>query len=104
MNFIDLITLTLLLIGLFFFFSGSIGLIRFPDLICRIHALTKADNVGLAFIALGVAIYSRDWLIVLKVLFIWFFILFTSSLMSLIIAQRIQTDTSFHADKNLNDK
>ncbi len=89
MNVFDVLTIFLLMVGLFFFFAGSIGLLRFPDLMCRVHALTKADNVGLACIALAVAIYSSDWFVSLKIIFVWFFILITSSLMSFIIAQRI---------------
>lgn len=86
---LDVITVVLLVIGLIFFFAGSIGLLRFPDLMCRVHALTKADNIGLACISLAVAIYSNDWLIGLKIIFVWLFILATSSLMSFIIARRI---------------
>jgi multicomponent Na+:H+ antiporter subunit G len=39
--------------GTFFFLAGTIGLPRFPDALSRLHALTKADNLGLAFIVLG---------------------------------------------------
>jgi hypothetical protein len=34
--------------GLVFFVAGSIGLLRLPDVYSRLHALTKADNLGLA--------------------------------------------------------
>jgi multicomponent Na+:H+ antiporter subunit G len=34
--------------GCLFFGVGTLGLFRFSDTLCRIHALTKVDNLGLA--------------------------------------------------------
>lgn len=47
--------LTMLLVsgGLFFFLAGTVGLLRFPDALTRLHALTKADTLGLGLVALG---------------------------------------------------
>jgi monovalent cation/proton antiporter MnhG/PhaG subunit len=39
--------------GVFFFLAGTVGLLRFPDTLTRLHALTKADNLGLGLIMLG---------------------------------------------------
>ena len=39
--------------GVFFFFAGTVALLRFPDSLSRLHALTKADNLGLGFVVLG---------------------------------------------------
>ncbi|MCZ8150391.1 MAG: monovalent cation/H(+) antiporter subunit G, partial [Roseomonas sp.] len=38
--------------GAFFFIAGTVGLVRFPDMLSRVHALTKADNLGLGLIVL----------------------------------------------------
>lgn len=35
---------------------ARIGLIRFPDTRSRLHALTKADNIALALVLIGVAL------------------------------------------------
>jgi multicomponent Na+:H+ antiporter subunit G len=40
-------------LGAFFFLAGTVGLLRFPDTLTRLHALTKADNLGLGLIMLG---------------------------------------------------
>jgi multicomponent Na+:H+ antiporter subunit G len=53
MNLVDLLTVIATSMGLFFFFAGTLGVLRFPDVFSRLHALTKADNLGLGFIALG---------------------------------------------------
>ncbi|MGY6570737.1 MAG: cation:proton antiporter, partial [Salinarimonas sp.] len=49
----DLFTIVMTASGLIFFAAGTLGLIRFPDTHSRLHALTKADNLGLGLIALG---------------------------------------------------
>ena len=43
----DLLSTVLLIAGGVFFLAGTLGLLRFPDVYTRLHALTKADNVGL---------------------------------------------------------
>ena len=42
----ELSAVIFILSGLTFFIAGSIGLLRLPDVYSRLHALTKADNVG----------------------------------------------------------
>lgn len=84
---IDLLALVLIFCGLFFFVSGSIGLIRLPDLLCRLHALAKADNVGLACIALGVILIDGNPLHGLQLMLIWILVLASSAVSSHLIAR-----------------
>src|SRR5262245_22449818 len=51
--FLDIFTAAAVSAGAFFFLAGSIGLLRFPDTLSRLHALTKAVNVGLGLVILG---------------------------------------------------
>lgn len=44
--------------GLFFFFVGVLGLLRLPDVYCRLHAATKCDTLGLGSILFSLAIYE----------------------------------------------
>lgn len=46
-------TIVLVSAGVVFFIAGTTGLLRFPDALSRLHALTKADNLGLGLVALG---------------------------------------------------
>ncbi len=69
----------LIIIGLLFFLSGTVGLIRFPDIYTRLHALTKADNVGLGCVICGLALQSNSWAIMVKLLLIWLLVLIASS-------------------------
>ena len=50
---LDLWTIVAVSAGVFFFLAGTVGLLRFPDTLTRLHALTKADNLGLGLVVLG---------------------------------------------------
>jgi len=64
----------LILIGVFLFASGTLGLIRLPDFYCRMHATGKCDTLGALFALLGLAVYNGWNLVSLKILFIVIFI------------------------------
>jgi len=61
----------LLVAGAFFFLAGTVGLLRFPDIYCRLHALTKADNLGLGLIVLGLGVQPMEWTGRFQLLLIW---------------------------------
>ena len=50
---LDIFTVVAVSAGAFFFLAGTVGLLRFPDPLTRLHALTKADNLGLGLVVLG---------------------------------------------------
>jgi multicomponent Na+:H+ antiporter subunit G len=50
---LDIFTVVAIGLGALFFLAGTVGLLRFPDTLTRLHALTKADNLGLGLIVLG---------------------------------------------------
>jgi multicomponent Na+:H+ antiporter subunit G len=85
---IEVIASTLILGGLIFFLCGSIGLLRLPDLYSRLHALTKADNLGLGLLLSGMGLYQQDLLFALKLLLIWLAVLAASSASAYLIAQQ----------------
>jgi multicomponent Na+:H+ antiporter subunit G len=84
---IDLITILLLLAGTVFFVAGTVGLLRFPDLFTRIHALTKADNVGLGLIVFALVPQAASAWIALKLILIWVLILLASSTTGHLVAR-----------------
>lgn len=77
----------LIYLGLFFFFAGSLGLLRLPDLHSRLHALTKADNLGLGLVCIGLSVVLQSWLIALKLLLIWLLVLAASAAATLLLAE-----------------
>jgi multicomponent Na+:H+ antiporter subunit G len=85
---IDILSSILILAGVFFYLAGSIGLLRLPDLYSRLHALTKADNLGLGLLVAGVALHSQDLLMMLKLLLIWLAVLAASATSAHLIARQ----------------
>jgi multicomponent Na+:H+ antiporter subunit G len=84
---IDSISIVLIGVGLVFYFAGSVGLLRLPDLFSRLHALTKADNLGLGFVVAGLAFQMNSLLGVVKLLLIWLLVLAASATAAQLISQ-----------------
>jgi multicomponent Na+:H+ antiporter subunit G len=87
MTWLDFLSILLISAGLFFFLGGTVGLLRFPDVYSRLHALTKADNLGLGFIVLGLSLQSRTLNEALKMFFIWILVLVASSTVGYLIGR-----------------
>ena len=78
----------LLVVGALFYLAGTIGLLRFPDVYSRLHALAKADNLGLGCVLAGLALQADTWLAALKLLLIWPLALAASAGIGYAIARR----------------
>lgn len=83
---LDLWTVSAVSAGAFFFLAGTIGLLRFPDSLTRLHALTKADNLGLGLVVLGLLPQVGSWPDALKLACIWLLVLFSGAGVSQLIA------------------
>jgi multicomponent Na+:H+ antiporter subunit G len=83
----DLLGWLLICAGVVFFLLGTLALIRFPDLFTRLHALTKADNLGLGMIAAGLALHSGSFAAAMKLLLIWLLVMIASASVSHLIAR-----------------
>lgn len=83
----DILTVILLIAGGIFFLAGTVGLLRFPDVYSRLHALTKADNVGLGLLVVGLALQAESWTVVGKLLFIWFLVLLAGASVAHLVAR-----------------
>lgn len=57
--------------GLLFFTAGTVGLLRFPDLRSRLHAVTKADTLGLGFVMLALALASDSLWAAAAFMLVW---------------------------------
>ena len=82
----DYLCAALLIAGAAFFLAGTLGLLRFPDVYTRLHALTKADNVGLGLIVAGLAVQAESWSVVGKLLLIWWLVLIAGASVAHLIA------------------
>ena len=83
---VDFASTVFLAISLFFFTAGTIGLVRLPDVHSRLHALTKADNVGLGCVVLAVLLQASDITEGFKLVLIWFLVLAAATNVCFLIA------------------
>ncbi|TCZ64832.1 monovalent cation/H(+) antiporter subunit G [Roseicella aquatilis] len=76
--------------GAGFFLAGTVGLIRFPDTTSRLHALTKADNLGLGLVVLGLLPFAGSLGAALKLLLVWGLVLLAGGTVAQMIAARVR--------------
>lgn len=95
---IEGLALLLLLAGCLFYLAGTVGLLRFPDVYCRLHALTKADNLGLLLVCSGLALLSGSWRVTALLLFIWMLGLLAATLSAHLIARHALGDREDQPD------
>lgn len=86
----ELLVLALLGMGLGFYAAGSLGLLRFPDTASRLHALTKADNVGLGLVALAAAIHWGSGAVAAKLALVWLLAVIAAGTTSQLLARRVR--------------
>jgi multicomponent Na+:H+ antiporter subunit G len=84
---LDIFTVITVSAGAFFFLAGTIGLLRFPDSLTRLHALTKADNLGLGLVILGLLPRADGLLSALKLVSVWLLVLLASGTVSQLIGR-----------------
>ena len=83
----DIMTISAVSAGVFFFLAGTAGLLRFPDTLTRLHALTKADNLGLGLVVLGLLPQAGSLRDGLKLVSIWLLVLLAGATVSQLIAR-----------------
>ena len=84
---LDLLSYLAIGAGLFFFLAGTVGLLRFPDTLTRLHALTKADNLGLGLVVMGLLPQAEQPFDVIKLIAIWLFALLAGATVGQLMAR-----------------
>ncbi|MEH6389106.1 cation:proton antiporter [Pseudomonas profundi] len=89
-----------LALGGFFFVAGTLGLLRFPDIYSRLHAVTKADTLGLGLVALGLGLRADSWHAIGVMFAIWLLVMASSTTACQLLAryQRGQDQITEHED------
>ncbi|MCG8524937.1 MAG: monovalent cation/H(+) antiporter subunit G [Opitutales bacterium] len=88
---IEIISITMIISGLFFFLGAVAGIIRFPDFYTRMHAAGKGDTLSTVLVIGGIALYymeTHHWE--------WSAILVALKLLAIIIFIFISSPTSTH--------
>jgi multicomponent Na+:H+ antiporter subunit G len=87
---LDIFTIVAVAAGAFFFLAGTVGLLRFPDTFTRLHALTKADNLGLGLVVIGLLPQMDGVMAGLKLILVWLMVLLASATVSQLIARAVR--------------
>ncbi len=91
---LDSFTILAVLAGAFFFFAGTVGLLRFPDPLSRLHALTKADNLGLGLVVIGLLPQVAWPLGAIKLIAIWLIGLLAATTVGQLMARAARDEES----------
>jgi multicomponent Na+:H+ antiporter subunit G len=89
---ISIFAATCVLAGAFFFIAGTLGLLRFGDTLSRVHALTKADNLGLGLIVLGLLPLAESLADALKLVLIWALVLLGGTTAAQLVASAVRRE------------
>jgi multicomponent Na+:H+ antiporter subunit G len=86
----DIFTVFFVSAGAFFFLAGTVGLLRFPDSLTRLHALTKVDNLGVGLVVLGLLPQAHGLFGALKLLSIWLLVQLSGGIVTQLIAGAVR--------------
>jgi multicomponent Na+:H+ antiporter subunit G len=86
----NIFTILAVLGGAFFFMAGTVGLLRFPDPLTRLHALTKADNLGLGLVVFGLLPQANGPLDALKLVGVWVLVQLAGATVAQLIARELR--------------
>jgi len=86
-SFLDVVSIVAIVAGAIFFLAGTVGLLRFPDTLTRLHALTKADNLGLGLVVLGLLPQVDGVATGLKLVVVWLLVMLAGACASQLVAR-----------------
>ncbi len=94
----------LMFAGAIFILIGAIGVLRLPDLLTRMHAVTKAGTFGTSLLLLGAIVHFMQWRVSIELGLTILFIILTAPLASQSLARaaflhQINFLKSTHVDK-----
>jgi len=84
---LDILSWVAIVGGLFFMLVGTLGVLRLPDVYTRLHGAGMTDTMGAGLLLLGMALQTivdmmhgetAYWLVLVRLVLIYGFLLFTS--------------------------
>lgn len=75
---IDIVAGTFMILGCLMSLAAGIGMLRFPDLLSRMHAATKPQVLGLFLLLSALGLELRSWAVVPVLLLAWIVQLLTA--------------------------
>ncbi len=87
----DLVTIMAVTAGAVLFMAGTLGLLRFPDTLTRLHALTKVDNLGLGLVVLGL-MPQLGWFAAAKLFAVWLLVQLSGAIVTQILGHSVSSE------------
>lgn len=85
---LDVMSCILVLLGAILSLSAGVGLLRFPDMIARLHAQAKPQAAGLLFILVGLALQQEgNWSVIFFLIPILIFQFVTTPAAGMVLAR-----------------
>jgi multicomponent Na+:H+ antiporter subunit G len=89
--FIEALSALMLLSGCFLIFTGALGVLRFPDTLSRMHAAGVSETLATVLLLGGLMLQAGWGLVLMKLIMVLLFILFTSPTASHALGKAIWT-------------
>lgn len=84
---LDAVSALLIGAGVLGFLAGTVGLLRFPDALSRLHAVTKTDNLAVGLIVLGLIPQVDGPGAALRLVLVWLLLQFSGATVGQLIAE-----------------
>ncbi|GMA31331.1 monovalent cation/H(+) antiporter subunit G [Litorihabitans aurantiacus] len=101
---VDVVVVALLAVGTLFVVVGTVGVLRLPDLATRLHAVAKADNLGLGLIVAALVLRAvtgdEGGGVAAKLVLVWLLALLATAANGHLLARR---DRATDADDERRD-
>jgi multicomponent Na+:H+ antiporter subunit G len=88
----DALSVLLLSVAGVFFTAGTLGVLRFPDTLSRLHAVTKVDNLGLGFAGAALLLQADSWATAGEIALIWLLALAASATAGYLLGAKAAAD------------
>lgn len=97
-SWMDIVAAVLMVIGALLSAVAGFGLLRFPDVLSRMHAATKPQVLGLFLALIGLGFALRTWAVVPILIVAWLMQLITAPVSAHLVGRA--TYRSHHLDPN----
>ncbi|ABM07050.1 MULTISPECIES: monovalent cation/H(+) antiporter subunit G [Micrococcaceae] len=101
---IDVVTAVFLVVGALMSLGAAIGLLRFPDLMSRMHAATKPQVLGLFLMLAAIGLQMRTWWVWPVLVVAWIFQLLTAPVSAHMVGRSAYRTKHGHREKLTKDE
>lgn len=100
----DVVTAVFLVVGALMSLGAAIGLLRFPDLMSRMHAATKPQVLGLFLMLAAIGLQMRTWWVWPVLVVAWIFQLLTAPVSAHMVGRSAYRTKHGHREKLTKDE